>query len=82
MTATKSEILSISVPVEMKDEFERLAERQGLGAGELFRDMVRLYGRYQEEAEFRRLQRYGARIVEGQGIDSEERLTRELYADR
>ena len=66
----------------MKDELRQLAEQQGMGASELFRDMVRLYKRYQEEREFRRLQRYGATKVRELGIESEEALLHVLDADR
>ena len=75
------EILSFSVPLEVKKEFKELAEEQGMGASELFREMVRVYGDYREEKEFRRLQRYGA--LESQGrFGSEEELFESFYLDR
>ena len=75
------EILSFSVPLEMKKELKELAEEQGMGASELFREMVRVYGDYREEKEFRRLQRYGA--LESQGrFGSEEELFESFYLDR
>ena len=77
----KTEILSFSVPPEMKKEFKELAEEQGMGASELFRDMVRVYGDYREEKEFRRLQRHGALKVRGRFVNEED-LFESLYLDR
>ncbi len=76
-----TEILSFSVPPETKNEFKQLAEDQGMGASELFREMVRVYEDYHEEKEFRRLQRYGAIRSQGR-FGSEEELFDSLYRDR
>jgi metal-responsive CopG/Arc/MetJ family transcriptional regulator len=81
MSGRKTEILSFSVPPEMRQEFKQLAEQQGMGASELFREMVRVYEDYREEKEFRRLQRYGA-IRSGDKFGSEEELFDSLYSDR
>ncbi len=77
----KTEILSFSVPPETKREFKELAEDQGMGASELFREMVRVYEDYREEKEFRRLQRYGA-IRTQDRFGNEEELFDFLYRDR
>ncbi|MDQ3965414.1 MAG: ribbon-helix-helix domain-containing protein [Actinomycetota bacterium] len=42
MGGRKTEILSFSVPPEMKKKFKELAEEQGMEASELFREMVRV----------------------------------------
>lgn len=81
MSKRKTEVLSFSVPPETKRGFKELAEEQGMGASELFREMVRVYEDYREEKEFRRLQRYGA-IQTGDGFGSEEDLFEYLYSDR
>ncbi len=81
MGKRKTEILSFSVPPEMKKEFKELAKEQGMGASELFREMVRVYEDYREEKEFRRLQRYGALKSRGR-FGSEEELFESLYLDR
>lgn len=81
MSGRKTDVLSFSVPPETKREFKELAEDQGMGASELFREMVRVYEDYREEKEFRRLQRYGAiRTLDRFG--SEEELFDSLYEDR
>jgi metal-responsive CopG/Arc/MetJ family transcriptional regulator len=81
MGGRKTEILSFSVPPETKREFKDLADEQGMGASELFREMVRVYEDYREEKEFRRLQRYGA-IQTQDRFGSEEELFEALYSDR
>lgn len=81
MRGRKTDILSFSVPPETKREFKALAKEQGMGASELFREMVRVYEDYREEKEFRRLQRYGA-IQTLERYGSEEELFESLYADR
>ena len=81
MGGRKTEVLSFSVPPETKRDFKVLAEEQGMGASELFREMVRVYEDYREEKEFRRLQRYGA-IRTGDRFGSEEELFDSLYSER
>lgn len=81
MSQRKTEVLSVSVPPKMKREFKELAEAQGMGASELFREMVRVYEDYREEKEFRRLQRYGAIRSQGRVVNEEE-LFGSLYSDR
>ena len=77
----KTEILSFSVPPDTKKEFKEMAEEQGMGSSELFREMVRVYEDYREEKEFRRLQRYGA-LRSRDRFGSEEELFDSLYQDR
>ena len=74
-------MLSFSVPPEMKSAFKELAEEQGMGASELFRETVRVYENYREGKEFRQLQRYGA-IRAGDRFGSEEELFESVYLDR
>lgn len=81
MNKRKTDILSFSVPPEIKRDFKQLAEEQSMGASELFREMVRVYEDYREEKEFRRLQRYGA-IQTLDRFGSEEELFDSLYSDR
>jgi metal-responsive CopG/Arc/MetJ family transcriptional regulator len=81
MSGRKTEILSFSVPPAPPREFKEMAEGQGMGASELFREMVRVYEDYREEKEFRRLQRYGA-IQTLERFGSEEELLDSLYSDR
>lgn len=77
----KTEILSFSVPPEMKKEFKEFADQQGIGASERFREMVRVYGDYREDKELRRLQRHGA-LRSRDRFGSEEELFDFLYGER
>ncbi len=79
--ARNTEVLSFSVPPETKREFKELAKERRMGSSELFREMVRVYEDYQEEKEFRRLQRYGALKAQDK-FGSEEELFESLYLDR
>ena len=81
MSRRKTEILSFSMAPGMKKEFKELTEEQGMGASELFREMMRVYDGYREEKELRRLQRYGVIRLQGR-FGSEEELFEALYSDR
>lgn len=81
MGGRNTDVLSFSVPPETKREFKQLAEEQGMGASELFREMVRVYEDYREEKELQRLQWYGSRRTLDR-FGSEEELFDALYSDR
>ena len=53
-------VLSVSVPPEAAEEFNRLAGAEGRNKSELFREMLRVYRTYRESGTFESLQRYGA----------------------
>ena len=79
--ARNTEVLSFSVPPEIKQEFKELAKERKMGFCELFREMVRVYEDCQEEKEFRRLQRHGTFRAQDR-FGSEEELFESLYLDR
>jgi metal-responsive CopG/Arc/MetJ family transcriptional regulator len=58
-------VLSLSLPPNLIREAERLAKQEGRTKSELFGEALR---RYVEECRWRRLQRYGARRVQGLGM--------------
>ena len=73
-------VLSVSVPPQDAEDFERMAEREGRNRSELFREMLAVYRTYLETRTFESLQRYGAAQGTRRGITSEkdiERLIRE-----
>ncbi|HLB62676.1 MAG TPA: ribbon-helix-helix protein, CopG family [Actinomycetota bacterium] len=79
-TKRSTRVLTVSVPPEAADDFERLAEREGRNRSELFREMLRVYRAYEETRTFESLQRYGAAQASRRGIKTEkdvERLIRE-----
>ncbi|HYU57062.1 MAG TPA: ribbon-helix-helix protein, CopG family [Actinomycetota bacterium] len=75
-----SRVLTVSVPPESADDFERIAEEEGRNRSELFREMLRIYRAYRETGEFESLQRYGAAHARRLGVRDErdvERLIRD-----
>ncbi len=75
-----SKVVTVSLPPEAAEDFERIAEDEGRNRSELFREMLRIYRTYRETRTFESLQRYGSSKAAGQGIRNEndvERLIRE-----
>jgi metal-responsive CopG/Arc/MetJ family transcriptional regulator len=76
-----TKILTVSIPAEAEETFERLAQEEGRNKSELFREMLRVYSVWRETQEFESLQRYGASQARRLGIRDEqdvERLIQEL----
>jgi len=71
-----SKVLSVSVPPEAAEEFDRLAGAEGRNKSELFREMLRVYSGYRETGTFESLQRYGAAQVRRLGINDEQDVER------
>jgi metal-responsive CopG/Arc/MetJ family transcriptional regulator len=79
-TKRTSRVVTVSVPPDAADDFERIAEDEGRNRSELFREMLRVYRSYRDTRSFESLQRYGAAQASRRGIKSEkdvERLLRE-----
>jgi metal-responsive CopG/Arc/MetJ family transcriptional regulator len=82
-TRRTTRVLTVSVPPEAAEDFERLAEREGRNRSELFREMLGVYRAYVETRTFESLQRYGTAQASRRGIQTEkdvERLIREARA--
>jgi metal-responsive CopG/Arc/MetJ family transcriptional regulator len=77
MTRT-SRVLAVSVPPEVAEEFDRIAEREGRNRSELFREMLRVYRVYLETGTFESLQRYGAARAFQKGIETEADVSRAI----
>jgi metal-responsive CopG/Arc/MetJ family transcriptional regulator len=83
MTKRNTRVLTVSVPPETAEDFDRIAEAEGRNRSELFREMLRVYRTYEETRTFESLQRYGAAQAARHGIRTEEdveRLIREARA--
>ena len=83
MTKRNTRVLTVSVPPDTAEDFERIAEAEGRNRSELFREMLRVYRTYEETRTFESLQRYGAAQAARRGIRTEkdvERLIREARA--
>ncbi len=75
-----SRVLTVSVPPETAEAFDRLAESEGRNRSEMFREILRVYERLQRKQTFESLQRYGAAQAARVGVRTEkdvERLIRE-----
>ncbi|HEU4526324.1 MAG TPA: ribbon-helix-helix protein, CopG family [Actinomycetota bacterium] len=80
MAERKTRVLTVSVPPETADDFDRIAAREGRNRSELFREMLAVYRTYLESRTFESLQRYGAARASQRGVRTEkdvERLIRE-----
>ena len=78
-TKRTSKELTISLPPDDADDFERIARDEGRTRSELFREMLKVYTIYRETRTFESLQRYGVAQALSAGIRSEadvERLIR------
>lgn len=80
--ARSTKVLAVSVPPELADEFERLAEAEGRNKSELFREMLRVYRTYLETRTFESLQRYGAAQAQRLGIRDERDVERLIHEHR
>lgn len=66
-----SRVLAVSVPPDVAEEFDRIAEIEGRNRSELFREMLRVYSVYLDTQTFESLQRYGAGRAFRNGIRTE-----------
>jgi metal-responsive CopG/Arc/MetJ family transcriptional regulator len=80
MANRNTRVLTVSVPPETAEDFERIAEAEGRNRSELFREMLRVYRTYEETRTFESLQRYGAAQAARRGIRTEKDIER-LIAD-
>jgi metal-responsive CopG/Arc/MetJ family transcriptional regulator len=52
MSKRHSRVLTVSVPPETAEDFDRIAEAEGRNRSELFREMLRVYRAYEETRTF------------------------------
>jgi metal-responsive CopG/Arc/MetJ family transcriptional regulator len=77
-----SRVLTVSVPPETAEEFNRLAGSEGRNKSELFREMLRVYRTFRETDAFESLQRYGAARARRLGIRDERDVERLIHDAR
>ncbi len=61
MPARKRIAMTISLPPDLANEYEKIAKLKRESKSQLFREMFSLYRREKLEEEFFRLQRYGSK---------------------
>ena len=74
--------VTISIPPEMAEDYDRLAKTTAKSRSQLFREMFEQYRQSQEEEAFRSLQRYGHRKARERRILSERDVERLVFEDR
>ena len=74
--------MTISLPPEMAQDYERLAQQQAKNKSQLFRDMFLLYKEQALEKEFFELQRYGTKLAREKGVLTEEDVERIVFEGR
>jgi metal-responsive CopG/Arc/MetJ family transcriptional regulator len=80
--ARSTRVLSISVPEQLAEELERMAEEEGISRSELVRLMARAYKRERSEEAFLRLQRELFGKARTLGVGTEEEVERLVFEDR
>ena len=74
--------VTISIPPQLANEYDRLARATAKNRSQLFREMFALYRQSQEEEVFRALQRYGRRKAREGGIRTERDVERLVFEGR
>ena len=81
-TKRTTRVVTVSLPPEAADDFDRLATREGRNRSELFREMLGVYRAYVETQSFESLQRYGAAQASRRGIKTEKDVERLIQDSR
>ena len=74
--------MTVSIPPEIAEDYEKIAEQEAKNKSQLFRDMFLLYKEKACEKEFFELQRYGTRKAKEKGIITEKDVERIVFEDR
>jgi len=74
--------VTISLPPEIAEDYERIADEEAKNKSQLFRDMFSLYREKTMEREFYDLQRYGARMARRKGVLTERDVERIVFEGR
>ena len=73
-SARRSRVVTVSLPPELADEFERIADEEQRTRSELFREMLREYSVRRALDELTSLQEHGAGRAAGRGVVTEEEV--------
>jgi metal-responsive CopG/Arc/MetJ family transcriptional regulator len=74
--------MTISLPPEIAENYEKLAQQEAKNKSQLFREMFQLYKARTLEQEFCDLQRQGAKLARKKGILTERDVERIVFKDR
>lgn len=80
-TRTRAAV-TISMPQDMAEEYDKLANRLAKNRSMLFREMFLAYKRQNLKEEFRNLQTYGASLAQQKGIITESDVEKLVFEGR
>jgi metal-responsive CopG/Arc/MetJ family transcriptional regulator len=74
--------VTISMPQDMAQEYDKLARKLAKNRSVLFREMFLTYKKQAMEKEFRELQRYGAGLARKRGLLTEADVEKLVFGGR
>ncbi|MBH0193148.1 MAG: ribbon-helix-helix protein, CopG family [Nitrospira sp.] len=74
--------ITVSLPSNLAENFERLAKAEAKNKSQLFRDMLTAYERRRREEQFHELQRYGVRQARKKGVLTEADVEKLVFQGR
>jgi hypothetical protein len=74
--------MTISLPPQIAENYEKIAQQEAKNKSQLFRDMFLLYKARTLELEFYDLQRQGARLARKKGILTEKDVEKIVFEGR
>jgi metal-responsive CopG/Arc/MetJ family transcriptional regulator len=81
-TNKKRAAVTISMPQDMAEEYEKLAKKLAKNRSVLFREMFLAYKRQNLKAEFRELQTYGTALAQKKGVLTESDVEKIAFEGR
>ena len=81
-TNTKRTAVTISMPRDMAEEYDKLAKLLAKNRSVLFREMFAVYKRQVLTQEFQELQRYGAGLAQEKGLYTEADVEKLVFEGR
>jgi metal-responsive CopG/Arc/MetJ family transcriptional regulator len=80
--ARTTKTLTVSLPPQLYDEVERIAEQEQKTKSELFRDMLLIYKDFLDDRRWRRLRRTGTESAKKLGVKTEADIERLVHEAR
>ena len=74
--------ITVSLPSNLAENFEKLAKAESKNKSQLFREMLTVYERRRREERFHELQRYGVRKARKKGILTEADVDKLVFRGR
>jgi len=74
--------ITVSLPSNLAENFEKLAKAESKNKSKLFREMLTVYERRRREERFHELQRYGVKKARKKGILTEADVDKLVFQGR